>query len=426
MNTKQTEIGEIPKDWEVVKLGEVGIFQAGNGFPVKYQGNRNGKYPFFKVSDMNNVGNETALTFANHYVDEVVKTVLSLKTIPTNAIAFAKIGAAIFLERKKIITQDSFIDNNMIAFIPNQDFLNSKFAYFQFLAQSFGELIEATALPSLGSKVLRQVLISLPSLPEQTAIAAILSDTDRLLAALRALIGKKRAVKTAAMQQLLSGSLRLPEFATTGRLKNSELGEIPEDWEVVKLGEIANIQRGASPRPIDSPIWFDQNSSIGWLRISDVSNADKYLYETSQNLSELGVANSRLIEQDNLVMSICATVGKPIITKKDLCIHDGFVVFGSLHCDMEFMYYILQSIEPIWAKSGQTGSQMNLNTDLIKSTQVALPQSKPEQTAIALTLSDMDSEIAALEARAAKLAQIKQGLMQNLLTGKIRVNTGAA
>jgi len=96
MNTKQTEIGEIPKDWEVVKLGEVGIFQAGNGFPVKYQGNRNGKYPFFKVSDMNNVGNETALTFANHYVDEVVKTVLSLKTIPTNAIAFAKIGAAIF------------------------------------------------------------------------------------------------------------------------------------------------------------------------------------------------------------------------------------------------------------------------------------------------------------------------------------------
>ena len=105
---------------------------------------------------MNNVGNETALTFANHYVDEVVKTVLSLKTIPTNAIAFAKIGAAIFLERKKIITQDSFIDNNMMAFIPNQDFLNSKFAYFQFLAQSFGELIEATALPSLGSKVLRQ------------------------------------------------------------------------------------------------------------------------------------------------------------------------------------------------------------------------------------------------------------------------------
>ena len=281
-------------------------------------------------------------------------------------------------------------------------------------------------MPRSEWKTVKELTIPLPPLPEQAAIAAVLSDTDRLLTTLRALIGKKRAVKTAAMQQLLSGRLRLPGFAATGRLKNSELGEIPEDWEVVKLGEIANIQRGASPRPIDSPIWFDQSSSIGWLRISDVSNADKYLYETSQNLSELGVANSRLIEQDNLVMSICATVGKPIITKKDLCIHDGFVVFGSLHCDMEFMYYILQSIEPIWAKSGQTGSQMNLNTDLIKSTQVALPQSKPEQTAIAQTLSDMDSEIAALEARAAKLAQIKQGLMQNLLTGKIRVNTGAA
>lgn len=425
MNTKQTEIGEIPADWEVVKLGDVAEIKSGGTPSTSNKDFWDGEIAWCTPTDITALKGDKYLTQTNRNITKSGLQYSAAELLPVDSI---------------VMTSRATIGECAIAKIPvatNQGFKNficsdkadSEFLYYLLGTQKkrFIALCAGSTFLEININQVRNFQVALPeSKPEQTAIAAILSDTDRLLAALRALIGKKRAVKTAAMQQLLSGSLRLPGFAASGRLKNSELGEIPEDWEVVKLGEVANIQRGASPRPIDSPIWFDQNSSIGWLRISDVSNADKYLYETSQNLSELGVANSRLIEQDNLVMSICATVGKPIITKKDLCIHDGFVVFGSLHCDMEFMYYILQSIEPIWAKSGQTGSQMNLNTDLIKSTQVALPQSKPEQTAIALTLSDMDSEIAALEARAAKLAQIKQGLMQNLLTGKIRVNAGAA
>ena len=425
MNTKQTEVGEIPADWEVVKLGDVAEIKSGGTPSTSNKDFWDGEIAWCTPTDITALKGDKYLTQTNRNITKSGLQYSAAELLPVDSI---------------VMTSRATIGECAIAKIPvatNQGFKNficsdkadSEFLYYLLGTQKkrFIALCAGSTFLEININQVRNFQVALPeSKPEQTAIAAILSDTDRLLAALRALIGKKRAVKTAAMQQLLSGSLRLPGFAASGRLKNSELGEIPEDWEVVKLGEVANIQRGASPRPIDSPIWFDQNSSIGWLRISDVSNADKYLYETSQNLSELGVANSRLIEQDNLVMSICATVGKPIITKKDLCIHDGFVVFGSLHCDMEFMYYILQSIEPIWAKSGQTGSQMNLNTDLIKSTQVALPQSKPEQTAIALTLSDMDSEIAALEARAAKLAQIKQGLMQNLLTGKIRVNAGAA
>lgn len=416
MNTKQTEIGEIPEDWEVVKLGEI-LTPSNERINPLYQ------FSDFCI-ELEHIQSNLGMLSGSTQTSKSS----SLKNVfKKYDVLFGKLRAYLrkfwFAQKDGVCSTEIWVlKTNLKKAVPN-------FSYYIVQSDNFIEAASesyGTHMPRSEWKTVKELTIPLPPLPEQTAIAAILSDTDRLLAALRALIGKKRAIKTAAMQQLLSGRLRLPGFAATGRLKDSELGEIPEDWEVVKLGEIANIQRGASPRPIDSPIWFDQNSSIGWLRISDVSNADKYLYETSQNLSELGVANSRLIEQDNLVMSICATVGKPIITKKDLCIHDGFVVFGSLHCDMEFMYYILQSIEPIWAKSGQTGSQMNLNTDLIKSTQVALPQSKPEQTAIALTLSDMDSEIAALEARTAKLAQIKQGLMQNLLTGKIRVNTGAA
>lgn len=120
-------------------------------------------------------------------------------------------------------------------------------------------------------------------------------------------------------------------------------------------------------------------------------------------------------------MSICATVGKPIITKKDLCIHDGFVVFNGLSVDQDYMYYVLKNLEDKWGNQGQTGSQMNLNTDLINETLVLIPSKQEEQTAIATVLSDMDAELVTLEKKLAKVRDIKQGMMQQLLTGRIRL-----
>jgi len=146
-----------------------------------------------------------------------------------------------------------------------------------------------------------------------------------------------------------------------------------------------------------------------------------YLMETTQRLSELGIKNSRPVADGSLIMSICATVGRPIITKIHVCIHDGFVVFNSLQVDQTWLYYILSFIEPDWGKHGQTGSQMNLNTGLINRTLVALPSEEVEQTAIATVLSDMNAELAALETKLTQARQIKQGMMHNLLTGKIRL-----
>ena len=100
----------------------------------------------------------------------------------------------------------------------------------------------------------------------------------------------------------------------------------PPDWQVARIGRLARVTPGASPRPIDNPAWFDAESGIGWLRIADVTTAGKYLRTTKQDLSAAGMANSRFVPSGNLVMSICATVGRPIITGKDVCIHDGFVV----------------------------------------------------------------------------------------------------
>ena len=119
-------------------------------------------------------------------------------------------------------------------------------------------------------------------------------------------------------------------------------------------------------------------------------------------------------------MSICATVGRPVITQCDACIHDGFVVFENLRADQRFIYYVLKTIEPKWSSQGQTGSQMNLNTTLICGACLSFPP-LPEQTAIAAVLSDMDAELEALAGRLAKARQIKQGMMQELLTGRIRL-----
>ncbi len=119
-------------------------------------------------------------------------------------------------------------------------------------------------------------------------------------------------------------------------------------------------------------------------------------------------------------MSICATVGRPIITKIDVCIHDGFVVFDDLEPDQLFMYYVLKWIEPDWLKHGQTGSQMNLNTGLINGTPIKLPP-RAEQIAIAAVLSDMDAELSALVARRDKTRNLKQAMMQELLTGRTRL-----
>ena len=249
-------------------------------------------------------------------------------------------------------------------------------------------------------------MIQAPPLPEQRAIAAALGDVDALLAKLDEFITKKRDLKQAAMQQLLTGQTRLPGFH----------GE----WEVKKLGDIARIQRGASPRPIESPVWFDENSSIGWVRISDVTRSGMLLRETTQRLSMLGVQHSRPVARGGLIMSICATVGRPVITEIDVCIHDGFVVFDDLHAEKLFVYYVLKWIEPNWSKHGQTGSQMNLNTGLITGTRIPLPPI-PEQTAIAEVLSEMDAELSALDQRRTKTQALKQAMMQELLTGKTRL-----
>ncbi|WP_174871855.1 restriction endonuclease subunit S [Pectobacterium polaris] len=429
---KLTEVGVIPEDWDCVEIdsliSEISMGPFGSDIKVS-------NFVSEGVPVLNGVNVSTERlsdTFTNFVTESKAK---SLKK------AVAHRGDVVVTHRGTI-GQISYIPENSIytKYVISQSQFRVKFKPLvipswitsYFLSDEGAEkLLEGkghTGVPALSAPTttFRKLKVPLPSLGEQITINRVLLDIDIFIAEMENLITKKQAIKTATMQQLLTGKTRLPQFAlredgTVKGYKNSELGEIPEDWEVSNLGNIAKIQRGASPRPIDSPIWFKQNSSVGWLRISDVTKTSKYLTETTQNLSELGIASSRFVPSNSLVMSICATVGKPIITNKDICIHDGFVVFNYLNINQNYMYYILKDLEDEWMKEGQTGSQMNLNTRLINNRFIIFPNDNHEQTAIAAIFSDMDQEIQTLQQRLEKTRQIKQGMMQELLTGKTRL-----
>ncbi|MCQ2859096.1 restriction endonuclease subunit S [Helicobacter pylori] len=195
----------------------------------------------------------------------------------------------------------------------------------------------------------------------------------------------------------------------------------PSNWQRVRLGDIAEIKRGASPRPIENPKWFCANSNVGWVRISDISKNSRFLYKTAQKLSKKGIEKSRFIKQNSLIMSMCATIGKPIITKIDTCIHDGFVVFENPKIDLNYLYYFLCYIEKEWLESGQQGSQVNLNVDLIKNKEVFYPKDLNEQIAIANILSDVDHYLYSLDALILKKESVKKALSFELLSQRKRL-----
>lgn len=150
------------------------------------------------------------------------------------------------------------------------------------------------------------------------------------------------------------------------------LGEVPGHWEVISIKWISPVRRGASPRPIDDPKYFDEDGEFAWVRIADVSSCDGLLTETTQRLSELGSSLSVKMMPGDLFVSIAGTVGKPCISAIKACIHDGFVYFPTLQINPKFLYRIFEGGN-CYGGLGKWGTQLNLNTDTIGSIRIALP-----------------------------------------------------
>lgn len=183
--------------------------------------------------------------------------------------------------------------------------------------------------------------------------------------------GKEESIQ--ALEKMRSKASRrwkaYPEYRSSGE---DWIGESPRDWRVVKIRHLSTVKRGASPRPIDSPEYFDDDGEYAWVRISDVTASRKYLLNTTQRLSVLGKSKSVQMEPGDLFISIAATVGVPIITQIKCCIHDGFVYFHNLKVNPEYLYYLFAGGE-LFKGLGKLGTQLNLNTDTIGDIKIPVP-----------------------------------------------------
>ncbi|MDF1612297.1 restriction endonuclease subunit S [Stygiobacter electus] len=395
---KQTEVGIIPEDWTAMSLGEVGEIRMCKRV-YNYQTKSTGSIPFYKIGTF---GKEPDAFISEELFYHYKQNYYFPKKGDILISASGTIGRTVVYDGEPAYFQDS----NIIWIDNDETIVYNSYLYYVY--QVIDYKTEGQTIQRLYNDIIKNTYFICPPKQEQSAIAQVLSDTDELISSLEKLIEKKKLIKQGVMQQLLTGKKRLPGFS----------GE----WEMKKLGDIAAIQRGASPRPIDSPDWYSSSSNVGWVRISDVTASNGRLLEKTEDyLSKAGIARSRFLKKGSLIMSICATVGIPVITNFDVCIHDGFVGFSNLYnVDKVFLLYKLKELESIFKTLGQMGSQSNLNTELVNNYEINLPPID-EQVAIAYFLSDIDTEIESLNQKLNKYKSIKQGMMQNLLTGKIRL-----
>lgn len=209
--TGKTRLHGFSGAWVDTCAGAIGTFKGGNGFPVRFQGHGSGKFPFFKVSDMNSAGNEQFMRAAKNYIAENVRKQLGATVFPAQAIVFAKVGAAVFLERKRILEVPSCIDNNMAALLVDPVKADYRFVHRTLEAFRVSSLVATTALPSLNRTQLRSIPLRLPvDLDEQAAIARALADADAEIDLLKLRLQKSKAIKQGIAQQLLTGKTRLP------------------------------------------------------------------------------------------------------------------------------------------------------------------------------------------------------------------------
>jgi type I restriction enzyme S subunit len=273
-------------------------------------------------------------------------------------------------------------------------------------ASGLNDVKNRNDLPLITQSIMHSVRIALPvSGAEQEAIAEALSDADALIESLEHLIAKKRHLKQGAMQDLLTGKKRLPGF--TGEWPTTELGAIAE-----------RIVGGGTPSRAVNSYW---DGDIPWMTVKDFAKHTPYgtlEYITREGLSK---SASHLIPEHTLITSTRMALGKAVMFEVDVSINQDLkAIFTTSDMSAQFLYYWFQLKEPRIAEMGSGSTVMGLSVSALRKIPFAKP-SYPEQAAIAAILSDMDTEIAVLEAKLAKARQLKQGMMQELLTGRKRL-----
>ncbi|MGL4751591.1 MAG: restriction endonuclease subunit S [Aeromonadaceae bacterium] len=424
---KQTEVGVIPEDWKV-KSGEEITVLIGKGASPRWQGFSYTSDGMLFVTSENvrdgylDISEPKYLPLEFH--EKLKRSQLQIGDILINLVG-ASIGRSCYID----IELGEANINQAVSVFRLSDEYNARFISCYFSSSiCIGRILDMqvdAARPNISLGDLRRFLIPLPPSAEQTAIANVLSDSDAVIDALEQLIAKKQAIKTATMQQLLTGRTRLPAFAqrpdgTPKGYKSSELGQIPEDWKVVCLGDIGQSLIGLTYSPKDV-----SDDGVLVLRSSNVQNG-RLAYEDTVFV-QMDLPDRVMVKEGDIL--ICVRNGSRQLIGKCALIDKSaqgfaFGAFMSVYRTEAhgFVFYQFQS-DIIQSQINETmGATINqiTNRDMARF-KIMMPKSIEEQTAIATILTDMDSELTALEQKLAKARDVKLGMMQQLLTGRIRL-----
>ena len=420
---KQTEVGLIPSDWEETYLGNIGPVKMCKRV-MKYQTSEKGDIPFYKIGTFGKSPDAYISKDLYHYL----KNKYSFPQKGAALISAAgTIGRTVVYDGKDAFFQDS----NIVWLENDESVLTNQYLYYLYQVVEW-KTENGGAVSRLYNDNFKITPIAIPSSKkEQQRIANALSDVDTLIANLEKLIAKKKNIKQGAMQQLLTGKKRLPGFAPAKpTYKQTELGMIPTDWECVSILDILTSSKdGIKIGPFGSQLKKEYLMSSGTYKVFGQENiyshnfVDCYRFLSKERFNQL---KSCELKEGDFIISTMGTIGKcdVVPTNAGVGIMDSHLVRLRLGncCDANFFKHFFQSylIQNQISALSVGGIMNGLSTSIIKRLLV-LKINKNEQTAIANVLSDMDAEISALETKLAKYRTLKTGMMQQLLTGKIRL-----
>ena len=374
---KDTEIGKIPEEWEVKKLGD--IFDIGNGRDYKHL--NTGKVPVYGTGGL--------MTYVNDYLYD---------------------GETVCIGRKGTINAPQYHNGKIWTvdtLFYTYNFRGTDVRFLYYLAQiiDWNAYNTATGVPSLTSQNISNILAAFPPLHEQHRIASALTSIDNLISSLGKLIEKKKNVKQGTMQQLLTGKTRLKGFS--------------EPWVEKIISDIATTSSGGTPSR-NIPNYY--NGKIKWFTTSELQ--DNYLYDSVEHITKeaLNKSSAKVFPMNTILMAMYgATIGKLGILKEDSATNQACCAIICNNIDEIFLFYVLLYNRKSIIERGCGAGQPNISQKIVNNLSFLVPNSLAEQRAIASILTKMDDEITALEAKKAKYEAVKQGMMQQLLTGKIRL-----
>jgi type I restriction enzyme S subunit len=341
--------------------------------------------PYFKVEQLSNSEKYLSATDTPYHFERG-------DTVPANSVVFAKRGAAIALNKVRILKEESFMDTNLMALTP-QGGLDCEYLYYALTHIGLWQFADTTSVPQINNKHVKPLPFPLPCPAEQKVIAGALADVDALLEGLDRLIGKKRDLKRAAMQQFLTGQTRLPGFS----------GE----WETRPLSSLCLMKSGEGITSADIDT-FSPYPCFGGNGLRGYTSR----FTHDGHFALIG-------RQGALCGNVTSAVGKFFASEH------AVVVTPSRSADIRWLTHVLATMN--LNRFSESSAQPGLSVSKVLMLEIRVPPTVEEQTAIATVLSDMDAEITALGARRDKTRHLKQAMMQELLTGKTRlVPTGGA